>query len=676
MKRTYLFLFFCHCIYFSHAQVPLGEIEGRLSIFLPDDSTSVHIGKNAGVNQNLNANRRNTYIGTDAGRSSDFENNNTYVGYLTGANSEEAPNSFFGSGAGNTNSGRLNSFFGTGTGGKSQGDYNSFFGDISGESNIGSYNSFFGAESGSGNRGDNNSFVGYASGVENEGSDNSFIGSESGLSNQSGNYNNYFGSKSGYKNTTGSRNVGIGANALKQAKQKSDNIAIGDSAMYGVGIIDEPTFFGQRNVAIGTRAFYGVDSEYGRNSVAIGYEAGMDGGQRSVFLGYQAGKNITELDDVLYINNVSGTNPLVYGEFDNSYLQINGDLESTGKLSVGTSPGNWKAMIREAGNALDGNNVDVSNLAMMIEKQNPAPNEAVGIGFKSSSETTDVGAAIIHERTSNFSLGKMHFATKTSAVAGADIPIHLTINESGLIGMGTQDPQFKAVIRETGNALSADNVDISNLAMVLEKGSNTAGQGIGIGFQSSSTASTVGGAIIFERTGSGSKGHLHFATKESSGADEDIPIRMTIEDFGNVGIGTTDPETTLDVLGTIRGTSVFCGGINACSDMRLKKDFTQISNPLALVQQLNGYFHYWKDDEYPDWQFTDQRVIGFKAQEVEMILPEVVTSMPDDYLSIDYGKIVPLLVEAIKEQQAIIDNQQKEIGVIKAILSKTNSLED
>jgi hypothetical protein len=333
-------------------------------------------------------------------------------------------------------------------------------------------------------------------------------------------------------------------------------------------------------------------------------------------------------------------------------------------------------MIREAGNALDGSNVDVSNLAMMLEKQNPAPNEAVGLGFKSSSEATDVGAAIIHERTSNYSQGKMHFATKTTAVAGADIPIHMTINETGHIGMGTQDPQFKSVIRETGNALTGDDVDISNLALVLEKGSNTAGQGIGLGFQSSSTATTVGGAIIFERTGSGSKGHLHFATKESSTADEDIPIRMTIEDFGNVGIGTTDPGTTLDVAGTIRGTSVFCGGINACSDMRLKKNFTVIKSPMSLVKQLNGYFHYWKDDEYPDWQFTDERVIGFKAQEVEKILPEVVSPMPDDYLSIDYGKMVPLLVEAIKEQQLIIERQQEQIDIIYKSLLANKSLKD
>lgn len=125
--------------------------------------------------------------------------------------------------------------------------------------------------------------------------------------------------------------------------------------------------------------------------------------------------------------------------------------------------------------------------------------------------------------------------------------IIMSFKANGRVGIGTQDPLFKTVIKATGNAIRADSVDISNLAMVLEKGSNNDNEGIGMGFQSSSTRSTLGAAIIFERSGGSSKGHLHFATKASSNADEDIPIRMTIDKDGMVGIGTVAPSAPVHI---------------------------------------------------------------------------------------------------------------------------------
>ena len=60
-------------------------------------------------------------------------------------------------------------------------------------------------------------------------------------------------------------------------------------------------------------------------------------------------------------------------------------------------------------------------------------------------------------------------------------------------------------------------------------------------------------------------------------------------------------------------------------------------------------------------EFGDERQLGFSAQEVEKLFPEVVTTDANGYKSVDYGRLTPVLVEAIKEQQKQIDAQQLQV---------------
>lgn len=65
------------------------------------------------------------------------------------------------------------------------------------------------------------------------------------------------------------------------------------------------------------------------------------------------------------------------------------------------------------------------------------------------------------------------------------------------------------------------------------------------------------------------------------------------------------------------------------------------------------YYHYeWKLEEFPDQNFPAGRQIGFIAQDVDQIIPEVVHRDRDGYLSIDYARMTTVLVEAIKELKA------------------------
>ena len=131
---------------------------------------------------------------------------------------------------------------------------------------------------------------------------------------------------------------------------------------------------------------------------------------------------------------------------------------------------------------------------------------------------------------------------------------------------------------------------------------------------------------------------------------------MTIRGNGNVGIGTTEPGYRLHVAGTVAA-----NGFQNLSDQRWKTNIKPIQNALDNVLKMQGVTYYWKVDEYPDKHFPEGEQVGFIAQEIEKVYPQVVLADKDGYKSVDYSKLTPVLVEAIKEQQKIIEELQKVI---------------
>jgi hypothetical protein len=129
--------------------------------------------------------------------------------------------------------------------------------------------------------------------------------------------------------------------------------------------------------------------------------------------------------------------------------------------------------------------------------------------------------------------------------------------------------------------------------------------------------------------------------------------RMRITSSGNVGIGTSVPSQKLHVIGNICAT----GTIGACSDARFKTHVVPLDNALSLIDRLRPVRFDWKRDEFCDREFAEGRQIGFIAQEVEEVLPQVVSTGSDGYLSMDYGRLTPILVEAVKEMKRERDTE-------------------
>jgi Chaperone of endosialidase len=137
---------------------------------------------------------------------------------------------------------------------------------------------------------------------------------------------------------------------------------------------------------------------------------------------------------------------------------------------------------------------------------------------------------------------------------------------------------------------------------------------------------------------------------------------------GMVGIDTTGPSYTLHVNGSVAGTSAY----NNLSDIRLKTNIKPIDYGLDAVMKLNPIGFNWIDE---DQAWKKQRQIGLVAQDVEPIIPEVVTTANDAMhtKSIAYGSLVPVLIKAMQQQQAEIitlqaanGSLQREIDALKS----------
>ena len=102
------------------------------------------------------------------------------------------------------------------------------------------------------------------------------------------------------------------------------------------------------------------------------------------------------------------------------------------------------------------------------------------------------------------------------------------------------------------------------------------------------------------------------------------------------------------------------------SDQRLKDNIKSIENPLEKVKTIGGYTYTWNElgGKHSSHKSGDTDV-GVIAQEVEGIIPEAVTDRDNGYKAVQYEKLIPLLVECVKEQQDMIEKLQNDINVLK-----------
>ncbi len=141
--------------------------------------------------------------------------------------------------------------------------------------------------------------------------------------------------------------------------------------------------------------------------------------------------------------------------------------------------------------------------------------------------------------------------------------------------------------------------------------------------------------------------------------------------FMNNGNGLFTSHTERELTFSENGTSSFdfqsatgnltiSGTLAQSSDARLKKNIATLTSGLATITQLRGVSYNWKDDSKPE------NKIGFIAQEVEKVLPELVITKEDGFKAVSYAEMTAVLVEAVKELNAKVGKLEAENTELKA----------
>ncbi|MBN2791582.1 MAG: tail fiber domain-containing protein [Desulfuromonadales bacterium] len=108
----------------------------------------------------------------------------------------------------------------------------------------------------------------------------------------------------------------------------------------------------------------------------------------------------------------------------------------------------------------------------------------------------------------------------------------------------------------------------------------------------------------------------------------------------------------------------------SASDRRLKKEIQPLASCLPRVLQLQGVRYHWGKEKYPDWGFDDKAHLGLIAQEVEPLLPELVTTDEQGYKAVAYTELSAVLVEAIKELNSEREKDHNQLTAQRATVEK------
>jgi hypothetical protein len=231
----------------------------------------------------------------------------------------------------------------------------------------------------------------------------------------------------------------------------------------------------------------------------------------------------------------------------------------------------------------------------------------------------------------------------------------MRITSTGNVGIGIT-PSTKLHVYGAGTTSTAyTNGDATGPTLYLQDSGAGAGNGGQLLFGASQ--GIFAGIKGILTNGTGPAGDIVFQTRGTSG---NVNERARVTSAGGFSVGTTADPGAGGIFATANITAYY-------SDARLKDFKGKIGDALYKVSQLNGYY-YTENEKAEEFGYNNKELqVGVSAQEVKAVLPEVVSAAPfdldadgksksgDDYMTVSYEKLVPLLIEAIKELKAEVE---------------------
>ena len=425
--------------------------------------------------------------------------------------------------------------------------------------------------------------------------------------------NVFVGYAAGQLLSDGFSNVFVGSRAGEEIESGSYNVGIGHYALNNYSDVEQNTcmgFFaglnirGDENIAIGSSAGAGLTGGDQNENISIGNEAGrrLFVARENINLGHRSGYSNRTATGNVFIGHGAGE----------------GLITMTGPGSPDTATGAFNVFIGHRTGRIytsGGHNIFIG--------------QSTGDSITTGSGNILIGDSVqlaTPESDNSLNIGNTLFGDLSARKIGIGTTPLTTLH---LAPVGISDG-----IYVEGNALQSqvdirldNNHFLGGHEWILRSTGGTVGTG--------------GGKLVIR--------------------DKDVGAnRIVIDSTGNVGIGTDSPGVELEVNGDICAT----GSIGACSDIRYKENIIPVTNITTEFDKINTVYYDWKTTEFPEKKFSDRRQLGFIAQELEQVFPELVHTDKHGFKSVDYAKMSAVLWQALKEQQDKINTLEDQFDEI------------
>ena len=266
-------------------------------------------------------------------------------------------------------------------------------------------------------------------------------------------------------------------------------------------------------------------------------------------------------------------------------------------------------------------------------------NNVAGVwtGLGIGGEANNTKSAILFEDVGlSYSRGKLHLCVNNEANqnSATTADAKLTVSNDGNVGINTTTPAYLLDVRDGTSSGAIARFTAINAHVIIE-------------------SSTAGPAVLHLKPNT--TGNKSGQFKVTTGEGYNFRWSNDAAGTAEVTYMTLDTSTTGGGDLTVKGDIIAYG---APSDERYKENIKPIESALDKVEKLQGVTFDWKES---DSILDIKEDIGFIAQDVQKVVPELVRENEDGKLSLRYQGITPILLEAIKELKAEIEELKKQI---------------
>ena len=457
----------------------------------------------------------------------------------------------------------------------------------------------------------------------------------------------------GTQSIINSTNVEISDNILYLAPTASIDNDLGVVGHYNDGTYRHAGIFMDASDGHTWKVFNGLQTETNATIDVNGTGFTLADFKAGAFTGTSFSGQILSTNGV-----VSGSSQITYASISSIPSGIvSGSSQITSLLPTGTVSGSSQVI-----GILSSLNTTTASLNTSVSALNTFSSSTLGrlTNLESTSASVNTSVANLNTTTASLNISVANLNTTTASLNTSVSALNTASSSYETKGRGivsgSSQISFSGVTGTVSNAQLA-NSTISGISLGSNLATLTIGTGLSGTSYNGSTAVTIANTGVTSNvagtgvTVSGATGAVTISIGQSVATSANAQ-------FNSLGIGMAASATAgrIDASGDIVAYST--------SDKNFKENITPIPNALEKISKISGNTYDWKADmkEFHGFEGND---VGVIAQEIEEVLPQLVTTRETGYKAVKYDKLVALLIEGIKEQQQQIHSLTIEVEELK-----------